>query len=234
MVCPTDLKQYARSEDKLVGVYVPYWTYDCDTRTAYTGERGDDYWETETYTTMENGKLVTKTRQVRKTRWTSVRGTVDNAFDDILILASKSLPEKYAGRLEPWDLDQLVPYADDYLSGFRAESYQVDLVGGFDEAREVMVPTIRATIERDIGGDHQRIDSTDTRYNNITFKHILLPVWLSAYRYRDQVYRILINARTGEVQGERPWSAWKIVALVAGALAAIATIAAVVLAASQR
>jgi hypothetical protein len=44
----------------------------------------------------------------------------------------------------------------------------------------------------------------------VTFKHILLPVWLSAYRFKEKVYRFLVNARTGEVQGERPWSAWKI------------------------
>ena len=31
------------------------------------------------------------------------------------------------------------------------------------------------------------------------FKHILLPLWLSAYHYRDQSYRFMVNARTGEV-----------------------------------
>ncbi|MBV9774716.1 MAG: hypothetical protein JO040_12240, partial [Gemmatimonadetes bacterium] len=66
----------------------------------------------------------------------------------------------------------------------------------------------------DIGGDEQRIHSTDTRYDDVTFKHILLPVWISAYRYREKVYRRLVNARTGEVQGERPWSWIKIALLV--------------------
>ncbi len=63
---------------------------------------------------------------------------------------------------------------------------------------------------RDIGGEHQQVSSLNVQYHNITFKHILLPVWLSAYRYRGKVYRFMVNGRTGEVQGERPWSRIKI------------------------
>jgi LSD1 subclass zinc finger protein len=221
---PSDLKKYARSEEKLVGVYVPYWTYDSDTCSQYTGERGDYYYTTESYTTTENGREVTKTRQVRHTEWHPASGTVYDSFDDILILASKSLPKKHANQLEPWDLENMAAYADEYLSGFRAESYQITLGEGFEEAKEVMAEAIRKTIRGDIGGDEQRINSVDTRYGKITFKHILLPVWLSAYRYRDKVYRILVNARTGEVCGERPYSAWKIAGAVVLGLAIIAGI----------
>jgi len=222
---PNDLKKFARAEGKLAGIYVPFWTYDSDTTSFYRGARGDDYWVTESYTVNENGRHVTRTRQVRRTRWTNVSGTVWNQFDDVLVMASNSLPRKYADRLEPWDLERLVPYADEFLSGFRAESYQVDLGAGFELARGVMDEGIRASIRGDIGGDHQRIDSVKTSYDHITFKHILLPVWLSSYRYREKIYRILINARTGELQGERPYSAWKI---AAAALAAILIIAAII------
>jgi DNA-directed RNA polymerase subunit RPC12/RpoP len=211
---PGDLKRYAQSEGKLVGVYVPYWTYDSDTTTSYIGERGDYYYTTESYVTTENGRSVTRTRQVRHTRWTPASGTVGNNFDDILILASKSLPKQYAARLEPWDLSNVVAYADEYLSGFRAESYQVSLADGFEAAKEVMASVIRTSIREDIGGDEQRIHSAETRYGKITFKHLLLPIWMSAYRFREKIFRMLINARTGEVQGERPYSPWKIAAAV--------------------
>jgi DNA-directed RNA polymerase subunit RPC12/RpoP len=207
---PNALKKLARQDSPINGMYTPYWTYDCFVTTHYEGQRGDDYWTTETYTTTVNGRRQTRTRQVRKTRWRSVSGTVQNTFDDVLVVASQSLPREYAEKLEPWDLQNLVPYKDDFLSGFRAESYQVDLPEGFTRAKEIMEPTIHATICRDIGGDHQRVSSTQSRYDNITFKHVLLPVWISAYRYRDKVFRFLVNARTGEVQGERPWSWIKI------------------------
>ena len=227
---PSGLMKFAQTEGKLRGMYVPYWTYDADTRSSYTGQRGEDYWVTETYTTTDaQGKTVQKTRQVRKTRWYSVSGRVSSSFDDVLVLASRSLPKKYADRLEPWDLGNLTPYADDYLSGFASESYQVDLAEGFDVARGIMDVTIRQTIRRDIGGDHQRIFSVNTSYRDITYKHLLLPVWLAAYRFREKTYRILVNARTGEVQGEQPWSFWKIffavlvvLVVIGGIVAAIA------------
>ena len=216
---PNDLKKNAANDARLTGVYVPYWTYDTDTTTFYRGQRGEHYWETQHYTTRENGKTVHKTRQVRKTRWYPASGTVWNAFDDVLVLASHSLPRKYTEKLEPWDLQNLVPHADEYLSGFRTESYQVNLEQGFDVATQLMEPHIRQRVRRDIGGDEQRISSIRTQYNNITFKHLLLPVWISAYRYNNEVYRFLINGRTGEVQGQRPWSIAKILlAVVAGLL----------------
>lgn len=218
---PNELKRNAMTDSKLAGMYVPYWTYDCDTTSFYRGQRGEHYWETQHYTTQENGKTVHKTRRVRKTRWYPASGTVWNTFDDILVLASDSLPRKYTERLEPWDLENLVPYTDEYLSGFRAESYQVDLGNGFQRAQGPIDAVITQSIRRDIGGDEQRISSVKTRHDHITFKHILLPIWISAYRYRNQTYRFLINGRTGEVQGERPWSWCKILLTVAGAAAVI-------------
>ncbi len=200
---PNALKQYARVDQKLQGLYVPHWTYDSNTRTRYHGQRGDNY-------TVTRKGSDGKTRTETKTRWHSVSGTVYVSFDDVLVLGSRSLPQKYAEALEPWDLQNLVPYSDDYLAGFSCEQYQVDVEGGFGRAKELMKPTIERKIEYDIGGDKQRISSMSSVYNDITFKHILLPVWMCAYRYEGEVYRFLINARTGEVQGERPWSWIKI------------------------
>ncbi len=226
---PNAFKAFARGErGGLSGVYVPYWTYDASTASSYTGQRGDDYYTTEHYTTTVNGKRVTRTRQVRHTRWTHVSGTVALAFDDVLVLASTSLPKTHAVRLEPWDLQNLVPFDPQFLAGFRAESYGVGLEAGFEEARVIMDERIRQAINRDIGGDHQRIDEVSTRYDAVRFKHLLLPVWISACRFRNKVYRFLVNARTGEVQGERPWSAWKIAGAVLAGLAVVLVIAAIV------
>ena len=218
---PSELKQRAHRE-QINGVYIPCWTYDAQTTSPYTGERGEDYWDTESYTAFENGKHVARTRRVKKTRWWPASGTVHVPFDDVLVLASQSLPRGYAEALEPWDLDQLTPYRDEYLSGFVAESYQIGLPEGFEVAKSMMEPGIHSAIRRDIGGDHQRIHSVDTHYHNVTFKHALLPVWISAYRYHEKTYRFLVNARTGEVQGERPYSWVKItLTVLMGAILAL-------------
>ena len=207
---PSGLKDYARNDAALAGLYVPYWTYDAETTTTYQGERGDDYQVQESYRAIENGQEVERTRLVTKTRWTLAAGAVARFFDDVLVLASRSLPRDVTERLEPWDLARLTPYQEAYLSGFRSEMYQVTLEQGFERAQEIMAPIIRRDIERDIGGDHQRIHAANTRYGDISFKHILLPIWMSAFRFRDKIYRFVVNGRTGEVQGERPYSPWKI------------------------
>ena len=216
---PNDLKNYADNADKLNGMYIPYWTYDSKTISEYSGERGDDYTTVETYTTTEDGKTVTRERTVTHTRWTYVSGVVYNDFDDVLVLASNSLPESYTSALEPWDMEHIAEYNDQYLSGFRTESYQVDVKTGFEKSKVIMNGVIRDSICSDIGGDHQRIGSVETQYKDVTFKHILLPIWLSAYRYNNKVYRFMINGRTGEVQGERPYSTIKIVLAVLAGIA---------------
>jgi DNA-directed RNA polymerase subunit RPC12/RpoP len=218
---PGSLKDCARRDQPIDGLYLPYWTYDAETMSFYRGERGVDYWVTETYRKSDGS---TGSRSVRKTHWYPVSGTVWRNFDDVLVFASRSVPSPYAERLEPWDLENLEPYRDEFLSGFRAESYQVDLAGGFERAREIMAGVIQGDVRRDIGGDHQRISSVRTQYDGVTFKHILLPVWLSAYRYRDRVYRFLVNGRTGEVQGERPWSWARIALLILGILGMVALV----------
>jgi LSD1 subclass zinc finger protein len=217
---PNDLKKFAQN-DKLRGLYIPYWTYDSDTTSEYTGMRGDHYYVSENYTTTENGKTVTRTRQVRHTRWTPASGIVRDDFDDVLVIASSSLPENLANDLEPWDLAELTAFNEQFLSGFVAEKYQLDVKGGFQKAKQRMDEVIRGTVRRHIGGDEQQITSVNTAYEKVTFKHILLPIWLSAYRYQDKIYRFMINGRTGEVQGERPYSFWKIFFAVIAALAVI-------------
>jgi DNA-directed RNA polymerase subunit RPC12/RpoP len=214
---PNGLKDYARSGRPMSGVYTPYWTYDADTRSQYRGQRGDDYYETRTV--RRGGK--TETQRVRKTRWRSVSGRVARDFDDVLVLASHSLPKSYTDALAPWDLGAIQPYDPRFLAGFAAEAYQVDLEEGYTEAREIMDGIIRQDVRRDIGGDHQRITSLSTEVSDVTFKHVLLPVWLAAYKYRGRSFRFVVNGQTGKVQGERPWSRWKIaIAVVIGLIIA--------------
>jgi len=214
---PNNLKKSALNIDKLNGIYIPYWTYDCDTQTSYSGQRGINRQETEYYTATENGQSVQRSRTVTVTDWYFTSGNVSCNFDDVLVNASNSLPKNYAEKLEPWDLQHLVSFDEKYLAGFQAESYQLGLKAGFEVAKKMMDSPIQNNIRRDIGGDVQRINSYSTQYNHITFKHTLLPIWISAYQYSGKVYRFMVNGSTGEVQGERPYSGMKIFfAIVAG------------------
>lgn len=63
--------------------------------------------------------------------------SVSSTETDVLVMASHSLPGKYARKLEPWDLQNLVPFDNKYLSGFEAESFQITISDGFEEAKSL-------------------------------------------------------------------------------------------------
>ena len=111
------------------------------------------------------------------------------------------------------------------LAGYLARTYDVELDAAFDLAKQRIDAAIAAETRQRIGGDEQRVHSIDTRYGAITYKHLLLPVWLLAYRFHDKAYQVVVNAATGEVQGERPWSWVKILFAVLAALLLGGTIA---------
>jgi predicted RNA-binding Zn-ribbon protein involved in translation (DUF1610 family) len=220
---PGKVKKYADDDAKLTGVYIPYWTFDSSTETTYLGARGDIYYVSQEVQYEENGRLVSAIKQVPQIQWTPVRGRVTRFFDDVLVGASQSLPRQILDHLEPWDLENLVPYDENYLKGFSSEYYQVDLDQGFDDAKHKMDNVIYQDIAFAIGGDQQRIDQFNTSHHNPTYKHCLLPVWSAAFRYQQKAYRFVINGRTGQVQGERPYSYWKIAfAVILGLIAGTA------------
>ena len=212
---PNDLKHFAQPE-AIHGIYIPFWTYDTNTTTYYTGQRGDHYYVTETYhETDAQGRQVTRTREVQHTRWSSASGTVSRWFDDVLIPATRSLSVQRLQALEPWDLPEIQPYNPAFLSGFKAQRYQLDLEQGFELMKEVIADTIEGDVREDIGGDVQRIEELSTHYSGITFKHLLLPVYAGAYRFNGKVFQIVVNGRTGEIHGDRPYSVVKILLFIA-------------------
>lgn len=215
---PSDLKNSASQTGSLSGVYIPYWTYDAKSTTNYIGERGIWYYTEERYKDSQGQEKI---RQVRHTRWSPAFGKVKNAFDDILLSASNTLPSAYLNSLQPWSLGSLVPYDEKFMSGFKAETYSIKVMDGFKTAQKIMEEEIRSTICEDIGGDEQRIGNMDINWYDLTYKHILLPIWISAYKYKDKSYRFVVNGQSGTVRGERPYSVIKIVMAIIAVIAVL-------------
>ena len=117
-----------------------------------------------------------------------------------------------------------MPFNKELLAGFLARTYDIELDVGFLRAKERIDKAIKAEVRRRIGGDVQRIHSINTAYNALTFKHLLLPVWMMGYRFRKKTYQVVVNAGTGEVQGDRPYSWIKIALAVLAGVGAITTI----------
>ena len=209
---PNALAALAQPE-AIRGVYLPFWTFDAKTYTRYTGQRGDHYYETVQVQENVNGQNVLRDVQQVRTAWRPASGSVAVGFDDVLAPATLSVSPSRLQQLAPWKLSNVKPYTSAFLSGFQAQRYQLELKDGFALGRKIMERSIQNEIRRDIGGDEQQINESDTRYSNLTFKHLLLPVWVGAYRFEGSVFQVLVNAQTGEVIGERPYSKGKLILL---------------------
>jgi hypothetical protein len=216
---PSNLKKLKKLE-MLKGVYVPFWTYDTSTYSNWTAQSGYYYYETETYSTYENGKRVTKTRQVRKTRWVPSSGARNDFYNDELIVASKGLDYHLVFKIYPFHLNQLVPYKPEFLSGWLAEEYALDVRQGWEIAKDNVMAQERGRCASEVPGDTYRFLRVNTSFSNITYKHVLLPIWVASYHYKDKTYHFLVNGQTGEVQGYAPIS-WLKVGAVAGIIIGI-------------
>lgn len=214
---PNKLKKYGVITDTFKGVYLPFWTYDAMTHTVYTGERGENRTET-----SRNSKGESVERTV--TDWYKTSGIVELEFDDIIVPASESLPPAIINRLTNWDMMNSVKYQKEFLAGFVTEIYQRDFRDGVKDAKKKMDSIIEDSIRNDIGGDDQRIKTKSTQYNDLMFKLLLLPVWISAFNYNGKLYQFVINGRTGQVTGEYPKDKMKILLVVVAVIAVIAAL----------
>jgi DNA-directed RNA polymerase subunit RPC12/RpoP len=194
------LKQGANG--KFNGVYMPYFTYDAATQTRFSGQRGDTY-----FVTVGEGN---NRRTEQRIRWSYREGAFNRFFDDVMMIAATKQHLDLVEALEPWPLDQLMSFTPEVLAGFFSRTYDVELEDGFRGARQRMEAALSMEVRQRIGGDVQQVDSQQTNYSAVTFKHILLPVWLLAYRYQNKTYQVMMNAATGEVSGQRPYSWVKI------------------------
>ena len=99
---PNNLKKLAEL-GKMQGVYVPYWTFDASTESSWTADAGYYYYVTETYRDSQGN---TQTRQVQKVRWVPASGYHQDAFDDVLVIASNGVGQKLSEEIR---LPLLVP-----------------------------------------------------------------------------------------------------------------------------
>ncbi len=220
---PSSLKKFTKADKKFNGIYLPYWTYDSKTHSDFNGLRGDTYYERVSRRVYVNGREQIVNDMVARVEWTRVSGRVKCDFDDVLIGATRTIPRKLIDTLEPWDLENLKNFDEKFLSGFESEVYQVALDDGFTYAKEYMSYEIREAVRYKIGGDKQQITDLKIHHDQSTFKYILLPIWTAHFKHKSKDYRFVINARSGQIKGERPYSKMKITLAVLASLLVLGT-----------
>ena len=207
-LAPNDLGAGA-TLDNLRGVYVPFWTFDAQAHSKWSGEAGRH---------VGAGSK-------RRTDWTRRSGSHDHFYDDHLETASRFLlapgHEAMCREVASYALQDTVDYDPRLLLGWEAEVYGVDLPEAATRARHALEAQEREACSRELGGDTQRNVEVETTLTNLTYKHLLLPLWLCAYVYKGNVYHFLVNGQSGRISGRHPYSPWKIAGLVLLAIMAL-------------
>jgi predicted RNA-binding Zn-ribbon protein involved in translation (DUF1610 family) len=148
--------------------------------------------------------------------------------EDLLIPGSLSIDEDTQEQIEPFDLDQAVPFRPEYLTGWPAEVYQVALADAAVEARGRMTKEARSKADGlaevlnasaatatfgaftpFVGGKSNRARDVSYAPKMSTiqldsFMHYVLPVWRGTYRFRGRTYAFAVNGQTGKAGGEAP------------------------------
>ena len=217
LFAPRKAKQSARPES-FTGVYLPYWTYDAQTTSNFTARAGYDR-------TVKDKDGNRKT----VTDWRHVSGIYQKFFDDVTVMASKRQTDSGVKACEPFDFSKLVPYSPQVVAGFIAERYSIGLKEGWESAQK----NIQSRLHSDISSyvrrhwNANRADSVrfSTLYSNITYKYLLVPTWISSFKYKDKVYQFAVNGQTGKVGGKAPVSVWRVLIAIALGIALIALLA---------
>lgn len=202
---PRKYKKSAKAE-KIRGNYFPAFTFDSDTFSSYNGRLGKYY----TVTVRRNGKTYTEQR----IRYFYISGTYSKFFNDVLIYANRNKDEKTMGKLLPFATDYAQKYNDDFIYGFGASQYEKEGTECWGEAqgkmREYVKNAILAQYTYDI------IDSLNINmsFGRVTYKYMLLPVYIGHSKYRKKLYNFFVNGQNGNVAGKTPVSPVKVTALV--------------------
>lgn len=205
---PNSLKEFAKTGgiNGLNGCYVPFWCFDADTKTSYSGERGDYFYVTKTRTV--DGKQ--ETYQERQTRWTHQSGTFHEDYRDVIKLAQNILPESLIDDLNGWDLSKAKKFEEGYVLGFQSLMPNISCENAWSKVESYIVNDTNSIAKRKIGGDEQRVFNIDTSIKNEMFNQYSLPVWIGVYKFNGKTYRVCINGENGSIDGERPYSVTKI------------------------
>lgn len=212
--------------DNVNGVYIPAFDFSATTTSWYNGRLGKHY-----YVTVGSGK---NRRTEQRTRWFSVSGTHNRYFDNVMIEASRQLTQKEMNAVLPYDTTEIEGYASEYVAGFSSERYDENIDSCFDKAKGQMENVIKREIlsgyDYDVIGDF----NLHTDYAPVTFNYDMLPLWIFGCKFKEKIYKFIVNGVTGRSYGKYPKSAPKILFTVLIALGAVAAIVVLVLRAMGR
>jgi DNA-directed RNA polymerase subunit RPC12/RpoP len=206
---PSDLASSAGSA-KFVGMYMPFWTFDARIGAAWEAEVG--YEKQESY--YDHSDKEWKTRTVIDWRWENDSVTVP--VNDMLGVGTTKASAVIQEKLYPFNLSDLTTYNPSFLAGWQAQSYDIPLPTAWDAAKARMREKAKSACYSDTSSSHVRSFSMKADFADESWRYILLPVFIAAYRFGDKTFQIMVNGQSGSVAGQKPVAWWKVWLVVIG------------------
>ncbi len=193
---PSEIQKHLKAE-AFKAVYFPYWIFDVNTFSKYQAEYGLTRTETD-----DDGNTKTITD------WYQTDGCYQEFIENQPIYASKRYDKKIIKALEPFNAGKSKEFKPEYLNERAAERYQITLKESWETAisdiKRKLEKSIDARIRNKNKADSARCIMFTTEYYDLKYQYLLLPVWISSFKYKDQDYSVIINGQTGQVYGKAP------------------------------
>jgi DNA-directed RNA polymerase subunit RPC12/RpoP len=200
---PDDLTQAAKRRI-LHPAYYPFWTFDGTLELHWSCE-------------------VNEGGSNQYQNWVSRTGVECELFNDVLIPGLERLNLKELRKLGPYNLMDVVEFKPEYLAGWPALTYDRPLAKASLMARERVVRDLRRHLHNRVmpGQQKRRLQPGGVNWVDMTFKYVLLPLWIGTYHYQGQEYQVIVNGQTGKVSGEKPRDIFKTILIVSSVVASL-------------
>lgn len=187
--------------ENLVGIYVPYWTFDTFTASFY-----DAY------------------RNLGQAGYVPANGNWYQYIDDIPVFASARLRHPFISKVQTFDFTKAVPYSPEYLAGIPAERYTFGLNDSWEYVKTQITKMLKKSVHR--FNRDLRVDDIFTRYYDVKFRYVLAPIYLATYKFGKLTFPVAINGQTGETYCEVPTHIKKLIilAIIAFIVASVLTV----------
>ena len=191
---PDDLALLGRASN-LRPVYFPFWTFDGTLEINYRCEV-----------------------RIGKNRWEQRTDVQFMNFDDVLVPGLRALSFKELDRILPFEMKSLVEFKDEQLAGWHALTYDHSLAAALLDARGLVMETAnrRLTPHIETAREKRKLKLIPSGWTGLTYKHLLLPLFVGTYHYKGVEYHLLVNGQTGKVGGIKPYDQIKIGMFLAG------------------
>ena len=200
LFAPDELKDQ-KYIDSFRGIYIPYWTYT-------VSQKG---------TVHIKGKKSYRSGDYLYTDHYDLSGNVDACYYDLSYDASSSFADSISERIAPFDIKGTKRFTPSFLSGFYADTADVDSSLYQADAIKLANTTsinriMKESAFRDVTLTDKKNDSSLSRSLNTvceTPERTMYPVWFMSYRKGDRVAYATVNGQTGKVAADIPIDAKK-------------------------